>query len=61
MKIENLLELLQKPHISSIQQSDIIDIILKHGEPGQAEAESEALVYFRIHPAGAQDVRMDHA
>ena len=44
-----------------MKQPDVIDAVFQHGQPVQAVAKSETLVFIRVNAAGAQNVRMHQA
>src|SRR3989338_2596459 len=44
-----------------MKQSDVVYTISHHGQSFQTKAKSKTGIFFRINPAGSQNIRMHHA
>src|SRR3989449_9421540 len=55
------LELLQEAQVGFVEEADVVDVVLEHRHPLDAESPRVAVPLRGIDPAAAQDLRVHHA
>src|SRR5579864_7737310 len=53
-------KLLQEPQVGFVEETDVVDVVLEHRHPLDAESPGVAVPIGRVDAAVAKDLRMDH-